>query len=234
MAGVSWLVYSLVFPFYRIGDILIASGITLFVHFIGGKLFPPSRVYVEVEETIPPSGNPQADEMVARGRELLKEIKGANGRINHPVLSAKITALEEICMQMFKEVQRSPRKAPVIRRALDYYLPVVLKMLNTYDNMESQTVQGGTVLTAMGKIEGIMDTVLEAFRNQLDGLYKDEALDISTDITVLQGMLAQEGLLAQDGMTAKESRPLQEGALVLEDVPILGLDDKPGEAVVLH
>lgn len=35
---------------------------------------------------------------------------------------------------------------------------------------------------------------LEAFDKQLDALFADEALDISTDITVLEQMLAQEGL----------------------------------------
>jgi len=210
LAGAVWLIYSLIFPFYRLTDMLIAAVLSVAAFFIGGKIFKPSRETVTVEDVFSSTGNAQADEMIARGQALLKEIKEVNNRINHIELSAKITGLEDVCLQMFKEVQRRPQKAPVIRRSLDYYLPVVLKLLNSYDNMEGQTVQGGTVQTAMGKIEHIMNTVLDAFRNQLDGLYKDEALDISTDITVLQGMLAQEGLLTDE------------------------LKEKPGETVVLQ
>ncbi|MCL1805589.1 MAG: 5-bromo-4-chloroindolyl phosphate hydrolysis family protein [Clostridiales bacterium] len=195
LAGLCWLVYSLIFPFYRLTDMLVAAILSCAVFFLGGMVFKPSREIVEVEESFGATGNAQADEMIARGQGLLKDIREVNNRINHPELSAKISALEDTCRQMFGEVRRRPEKAAMIRRALDYYLPVVLKMLNSYDNMEGQAVQGGTVKTAMGKIEGVMDTVLQAFRNQLDSLYKDEALDISTDITVLQGMLTQEGLI---------------------------------------
>ena len=195
LAGIGWLFYSLLFPFYRLTDILIAAVLSIAVFWLGGKIFPPHRVVVEIDEVFSATGSLQADEMITRGQTLLKEIRAVNNAIGQPELSDQITRLEEICRQIFKEVHRRPQKAPVIRRSLEYYLPVVLKLLNSYCNMEEQQIQGETVLTAMKKIENVMDTVLKAFRNQLDGLYQDEALDISTDITVLQGMLAQEGLL---------------------------------------
>lgn len=205
MAGFSWLIYSLLLPFYRLTDFLIAAILSAGVFFVGGRIFAPRRELVEVEESYSPSGDRQADDMIAKGRALLKEIRAANDKIAQPELSDQIDRLEDICRQIFKEVQRRPQKAPVIRRSLDYYLPVVLKLLDSYRNMDEQKVQGDTVRATMGKIEGIMETVLTAFHNQLDSLYTDEALDISTDITVLQGMLSQEGLLPDEiRQTAKE------------------------------
>ena len=198
LAGFAWLLYSLLFPFYRFTDFLIAAALSALAFYAGGKAFAPRREVVEVEETFASSGDRQADEMIAKGQSLLKDIRGANDRINHPELSDKITRLEDICRQIFNEIQRRPHKAPVIRRSLEYYLPVVLKLLHSYDSMEGQKVQGDTIQSTMAKIEGIMDTVLAAFHNQLDGLFKNDALDISTDITVLQGMLAQEGLLPDE------------------------------------
>ena len=198
LAGASWLIYSLLLPFYRLTDILIAAALSALVFFVSGKVFVPHREVVEIEEVFSSSGNRQADEMISQGQTLLREIREANNKIGHPVLSDQISRLEEVCRQIFKEVQRRPQKAPLIRRSLDYYLPVVLKLLNSYYNMEGQAIQGETVQSAMGKIENVMDTVLKAFNSQLDGIYKDEALDISTDITVLQGMLTQEGLLSDE------------------------------------
>ena len=201
LAGGCWVVYSLLLPFYRLSDIFIAAALSAGMFFVGGKIFAPSREIIEIEDIFRPSGDRQADEMIAQGQKLLKEIRAVNNKIDQPELSEQVAQLEEISRQIFKEVQRRPQKAAAIRRSLDYYLPVVLKLLNSYTNMENQQVQGETVQAVMVKIEGIMDTVLNAFRNQLDGLYKDEALDISTDITVLQGMLTQEGLLP-DGLQA--------------------------------
>lgn len=55
-------------------------------------------------------------------------------------------------------------------------------------------MEGANIDGTMGRIDAMMDKVVEAFDKQLDALFADEALDISTDITVLEQMLAQEGL----------------------------------------
>jgi hypothetical protein len=203
LAGLCWLIYSLLLPFYRLTDILVAAALSAAAFFVGKKVFAPRRELVEVEEVFAPSGNRLADDMVAQGQILIKDIRFINDRIGDPVLSAQVTSLEDICRQIFKEVVRRPQKAALIRRSLEYYLPVTLKLLKSYYNMEEQQAQGKTVQETMQKIAGVMDTVLRAFRNQLDGLYQDEALDISTDITVLQGMLAQEGLLPDEMKAAQ-------------------------------
>lgn len=63
--------------------------------------------------------------------------------------------------------------------------------------MGATGVSGENIDGTMGKIESMMDTVVRAFDKQLDALFGDEALDISTDITVLENLLAQEGLAGE-------------------------------------
>ena len=87
-----------------------------------------------------------------------------------------------------------PEKRSQIRKFLNYYLPTTLKLLNAYDRMGAAGVEGANIDGTMGRIDAMMDKVVEAFDKQLDALFADEALDISTDITVLEQMLAQEGL----------------------------------------
>ena len=87
-----------------------------------------------------------------------------------------------------------PRKLPQIRRFLDYYLPTTLKILNAYDRMDAVGISGSNIDTTKGKVENMMDTIVQAFDKQLDALFGEEALDISTDITVMENLLAREGL----------------------------------------
>ena len=63
--------------------------------------------------------------------------------------------------------------------------------------MGAAGVSGENIDGTMGKIESMMGTVVRAFDKQLDALFGDEALDISTDITVLENLLAQEGLAGE-------------------------------------
>ena len=86
---------------------------------------------------------------------------------------------------------------------MNYYLPTTLKLLNAYDRMDATGVSGTNIDGTKGRIEDMMDTICKAFDKQLDALYGEEALDISTDITVLENMLAQEGL---GGMTMESGK----------------------------
>ena len=72
-----------------------------------------------------------------------------------------------------------------------------MKLLNSYDRMSAAGVSGENIDATLAKVEGMMRTVVAAFEKQLDALYGAEALDISTDITVLETMMAREGLAGQ-------------------------------------
>ena len=117
-----------------------------------------------------------------------------NDSIEDETISAQIDHLEEVTSKIIDQVIKEPAKLPQIRRFLDYYLPTTLKLLNAYDRMGAAGVEGANIDGTMGRIDAMMDKVVEAFDKQLDALFADEALDISTDITVLEQMLAQEEL----------------------------------------
>ncbi len=77
---------------------------------------------------------------------------------------------------------------------MSYYLPTTLKLLRAYDDMSRPGGPGGEHHRHHGAGRGMMSTIVTAFERQLDSLFGDQALDISTDITVLDNMMAREGL----------------------------------------
>lgn len=97
---------------------------------------------------------------------------------------------------------------------MDYYLPTTLKLLNAYDRMSAAGVSGENIDTTLAKVEGMMRTIVSAFEKQLDALYGADALDISTDITVLENMMAREGLVG-DQLKA-ETTPKNDPDIKLE------------------
>ena len=94
-----------------------------------------------------------------------------------------------------------PEKAPQLHSFLSYYLPTTLKILRAYSQLEDQEVSGENITSAMERIEGMMDKVVEGFEKQLDLLFQGDAMDITTDVEVLERMLAKDGLSGQEGMT---------------------------------
>ena len=95
-------------------------------------------------------------------------------------------------------MQEHPEKLPDIRKLMNYYLPTTLKLLDAYEEFDSQPVQGENIKTAKQQIEQTLDTINIAFENLLDKLFTDEVLDVSSDISVLETMLKQEGLTGSE------------------------------------
>ena len=140
------------------------------------------------------TGNEALDKMIADGQLAMKEMRRLDDNIKDEVISGQIRKLEELSGKIFEQVKLKPEKLPQIRKFMDYYLPTTLKLLNAYDRMGAQGVSGGNISATMERVENIMGTIVTAFEKQLDALFGAEALDISTDITVLENMMAREGL----------------------------------------
>ena len=215
-AAAVWVLYALLFPLYTVGQLLTAGIGSALMFFVMNALCPPIEVEVEekpVEEK--PTGNEALDKMLKEGNMALAEMQRLDDSIQDEKISADIQTLKEICGKIFQQVKNDPAKLPEIRRFMNYYLPTTLKLLNSYDRMGAQGISGENIDATMDKVEGMMDTIVKAFEKQLDSLFGAEAMDISTDITVLETMMAREGLTEQE-LKAETTENVDLGDIKLE------------------
>ena len=131
---------------------------------------------------------------------VLSEIKRLNDDIDDEVMSRKIDRIGEITGKIFAYQKQHPNRAGQLRSFLNYYLPTTLKILKAYARMEEQGIEGENIRSAKERIEGMMDKVVEGFEQQLDRLFQDDAMDITSDVAVLERMLEKDGL-GSSGMT---------------------------------
>ncbi len=137
------------------------------------------------------------------------EIRRINDLIADKEISAKLDRMEEITRRIFEYVDAKPDQANRIKNFTGYYLPMTMKILDAYVRFERQDVSGQNISSTMKDIEEILDTLVSGFENQLDSLFMDEAMDISSDITVLESMLQKEGLAGSAFMGITQSdKPL--------------------------
>lgn len=134
----------------------------------------------------------------------MSEMRRLNDSIEDETISAQIDHLEEVTRKIIGEVVKQPKKLPQIRRFLNYFLPTTLKILNAYDRMDAAGIAGDNISATKSKVENMMGTIVQAFDKQLDSLFGAEAMDISTDITVMENLLAQEGLSGKDKTAAQD------------------------------
>lgn len=191
-SGATWLLYALLFPLYRLPHFLLAASAAAVVGIVA-RIFCPSTVE-EVPEKPETTGNPELDKMISDGQKAIAEMKRLDNNIADPTISAQIVRLQQLSEKIFAQVKQNPEKLPQIRKFMNYYLPTTLKILNAYDRMGEQGVSGENITSTMHKVESMMVSIIKAFEKQLDNLFGAEAMDISTDMVVLENMMAREGL----------------------------------------
>ena len=229
-AAAVWLAYALVLPLYEPLHYALAAGASLLAFAAASALCrggpageeageaPPEKAEEPAEKKPASTGNPELDKMVSEGQGALEEMRRLNDSIQDAAISAQIDRLEQVSGKIFRQVQKDPTQLPQIRKFMSYYLPTTLKLLRAYDDMSHQGVQGENITGTMERVRGMMGTIVTAFERQLDSLFGDQALDISTDITVLDNMMAREGL-SDDPIHRTQAKPddgPQDGGIQLE------------------
>ena len=132
----------------------------------------------------------------------LRDIRHANDRIADPIISAKIDRLEELAGKIFRIVEEEPEKKAKASTFLNYYLPTTQKLLDSYADFEEAGVSGENVSQAKQRIADTMDKIVAGFERQLDQLYQTDAMDVDSDIRVMEQMLRRDGGTDDFGMGA--------------------------------
>ena len=186
-----WPVGALLLPPYRLSNLLILAGLSLIAYAVGTKLCP-TRV---VRTLIPyATGSEDVDAMLNGIAANLDALHKLNEAIPDPQLSAAMERMEKAGRSIAAVVEKAPDKARAIDRFARYYLPETVKLMATYAALEQNGVKGENAAQIESELRRNAATTATAFENQLDALYSAEAMDISTDIEVLDSILKSQNL----------------------------------------
>ena len=123
---------------------------------------------------------------------ILAQIRDLNDRIADERLSAQMDRMEQVAGRIFKIIEEDEDKRAAAGTFLSYYLPTTLKLLENYAAFEEAGVSGENLSQAKAKIEKTMDSIVAGFEHQLDELYRTDAMDIDSDIRVMETMLRRD------------------------------------------
>ena len=107
----------------------------------------------------------------------------------------ELAAMHKTTTAICDWLEAHPESQPKTRRFAEYYIPTTLKLLHTYNDVQGQ--QGENAETIRRDIAGILHTLNQAYSNLYDNLLSDVAMDVSSEIAALQGMLANDGLTGE-------------------------------------
>lgn len=185
------LIYCLFFPLYRLFHFIILAVLLVLSYFVLSKIFPGTVEYIEEPVT---TGNPEHDALLEEGKKAVSEMKRIKESIADTAVKAKVDRLIELTDKIFEDLKEDSNDYKMIKRFSNYFLPTTIKLLNAYDRMGEINVNGENINATKQRINEILDTTVTAYEKQYDALFVNQALDIETDIIVLENMLKKEGL----------------------------------------
>ena len=218
---ITWIIFATFFPLYEIWGLLLALGGALGAAFLFGRASakkanreetdtvreaPKKTAYQQVQEEVKKqaqaaapkkSYGPEVDPIVQEGNKALAEMGRLYLSIKDESVRAKINELMRVTDKIVQDAISDPSDIPQIKKFMNYYLPTTIKLLNAYDRMSAQGIAGENLDKSMKSINEMLDDAIEAYKKMLDSLFANQALDIETEIDVMNTMLAREGLTGE-------------------------------------
>lgn len=193
-----WILYALLLPLYKPSHFLYLIALGVLAYWGLSKLFPGTVIEVEEPKEPVTTGNEEIDSLLREGERAIAEMDRIAGNTKDMEVRSKILTLRDLTDRIFKDIIDDPADVPQVKRFSSYFLPTTIKLLNAYDRMSDSPAQGSNTGSIVSGVENVLDTTIEAYQKQLDALFANEALDIETDIKVLETMLKREGLGGKD------------------------------------
>ncbi len=141
--------------------------------------------------------DPELVKAIEEGDRYISAIRRANDLVPDVIITEKLNRLELTLRNIFNLLEKKPDQLPKLRKFMKYYMPTTLKLVQTYQELDAQTVVGENISKSKKEIEQTLDTINMAYEKLLDSFFEEEAFDVKSDISVLETMLAQEGLTGQ-------------------------------------
>lgn len=196
ISAIAFIIISIIFPMYKLSNIFIGLSIMMLVY-IGltvTKVFKDKEVTVTYEE---PEFfvNKEVEEIVLEGRNQKKKLEEMIDRIENEISDKHVESIVVTHQKIIDYIQEHPDNAKDIRKYQKYYVPMVIQLLEHFDELEKTEFESTNVTTGKEKVLTLLESTDLAFKKQLDGLLEKKTIDISVDASVLETLMKQEGLM---------------------------------------
>ena len=128
---------------------------------------------------------------------LIPKVEESGTRVNLKEIHDTVTKILDV-------IENHPKKASRIRNFFDYYLPVLVKIVNRYDEIENRKLVSKEGKDFMNKADLMIEETNKAFKTILASLYQKDIMDADAEMKVYDLMLKADGIV--------EDNPIMKGS----------------------
>jgi len=191
---VVWVLYCVIFQLNNLLSFIILVIVGAVSYVILYAIFPNKTVSIDATEEPQRTGDKKIDTLIADGEKSITDMHRFSNAIFDEAIRQKANEIISITDKIFKKLLVEPAVYTQVKRFADFFLPTTVKLLDSYVRFSQSGVEGENITSTIERINSALDTTLISYRKFFDSLFENQALDIETDISVLDTMLKKEGL----------------------------------------
>lgn len=113
--------------------------------------------------------------------------------IDNEEIKTYLTQIHDSTAKIIKTVEKNPEKIKNIDNFFDYYLPITVRIIDRYDEIENQNLSSKDSKKFISSASDMLEAVSKAFKNILNNLYQSEIIDMDAEMKVFSSMLKADG-----------------------------------------
>ena len=143
-------------------------------------------------------------DILKEAKEETLQISNISKQIEDKEVVENIEQICDISNKIIDTLSKNPNKLGQARNFLNYYLPVTIKILTRYDEIENQRLNTTESKEFMESVKKMTEKIKNAFNEQLNNMYQTEMIDTDAEIKVFESMLKSDGFLNDININTKK------------------------------
>ena len=157
--------------------------------FAAGELVLKTNVVETLKET-----NLDLYHKLQKARKQNQHILDSIPVVENEELRIVLNEINDTTTKIIETIEKNPDKEKKLKNFFDYYLPVTVKLLDRYDEIENQRLNSKDSKKFNENTLKTIKEINSVFKQFLNSLYEDDMTDANVEIKVLNSMLKADGL----------------------------------------
>ena len=177
-------------PYLALGVQLVPSLAISAVAYGAGTLIFKDRSKIDYS-----TKNTNLYEILKNAKSQTTQIFDISKQLEDRELIANVQDICNTSNKIIDTLSKNPGKLSQVNNFINYYLPVTIKILQRYDEIENQKLNSEESQKFMKSVRDMIAKIKEAFHEQLNNMYQAEILDTDAELKVFEEMLKSDGFL---------------------------------------
>lgn len=160
---------------------------------IGTLAFTAGELVFRKDKTLKES-NLTLYETLENAKKQNKHILEMIPKIENIELRKSLNEINTTVTKIINTIEKNPEKEKKLKNFFDYYLPVTVKLVDRYDEIENQRINSKEEKSFNLTTENTIKEINDVFKQFLNILYQSDMNDTDVEIKVLNSMLKADGL----------------------------------------